>query len=175
MDDAETTGDAEGKEEERHKGKGRKWAKLKAKNALPTWIIAMYDKCGQLTGSKRQEQTDLINKLLCKDKVTGEYVLALNDPIFQEMKRQFHEAKAGHEVVGIIEEEAQTRCGGETQLNRAVAAGRVTKYRKNNCDFYCFLSLLPNTILLSYYHHHTTIIILPSSYCYYHNAIIIMK
>ena len=49
---------------------------------------------------------------------------------------------------GIIEEEAETRCGGPEKLKRAVAAGRVQKYRKNNCDFYCFMSLVPNKILI---------------------------
>ena len=86
-------------------------------------------------------QTNLINKLFKKNPKSGEYDLVLDDPCFREAQKQYHDAKSGSEWDGIILEEAQKRCGGEDQLKRAPAAGRVRKVVKDKIEWFVFRNI----------------------------------
>ena len=125
----------------RDKNKGRKWARLKAANQLPVWVLGLYEQCGQATGRKRDEQTNLINTLFKKNPKSGEYELVLDDPCFREAQKQYHDAKFGNEWDGLILEEAQAKVGGENQLKRALAGGRVRKVVKDKLEWYVFRNI----------------------------------
>ena len=138
--DAEEEADADDLDSAR-KNKGRKWARLKENNQLPVWVLGLYEQCGQASGKKRVERTDLINKLFKKNPKTGEYDLVLDDPSFREAQKQYHDAKSGSEWDGLILEEAEARAGGENQLKRALAAGRVRRVIKDKMEWFVFRNI----------------------------------
>ena len=72
----------------RDKSKGRKFAKLLAGGNMPQWVMNMYNAAGSMTGKKRDEQTDMVNKMFVKSgEVNGvtEYALDLKNPDFEDL------------------------------------------------------------------------------------------
>jgi hypothetical protein len=72
----------------RDKSKGRKFSKLLAGGHLPQWVINMYNAAGQTTGKKRDEQTEIVNKMFVKNgqrNGVDEYALDLKNPEFEDL------------------------------------------------------------------------------------------
>ena len=72
----------------RDKSKGRKFAKLLAGGNMPQWVMNMYNAAGSMTGKKRDEQTEMVNKMFVKTgEVNGvtEYALDLKNPEFEDL------------------------------------------------------------------------------------------
>ena len=55
---------------------------------MPQWVMNMYNAAGSMTGKKRVEQTDMVNKMFVKSgEVNGitEYALDLKNPEFEDL------------------------------------------------------------------------------------------
>jgi hypothetical protein len=62
----------------RDKGKGEKWAKMKATDKLPAYIVDMYEKEARSHSSPRKFRTAMVNKLFTRQ-ADGSYKLNLQD------------------------------------------------------------------------------------------------
>ena len=62
----------------RDKGKGEKWAKMKATDKLPAYIVDMYEKEARSHSSPRKFRSAMVNKLFTRQ-ADGSYKLNLQD------------------------------------------------------------------------------------------------
>lgn len=62
----------------RDKGKGEKWAKMKASDKLPAYIVDMYEKEARSHSSPRKFRSAMVNKLFTRQ-ADGSYKLNLQD------------------------------------------------------------------------------------------------
>ena len=62
----------------RDKGKGEKWAKMRASDKLPAYIVDMYEKEARTHSSPRKLRSTMVNKLF-KRQADGSYTLNLQD------------------------------------------------------------------------------------------------
>ena len=64
----------------RDKGKGEKWAKMKASDKLPAYIVDMYEKEARTHASPKKFRSTMVNKLFTKQ-ADGSYTINLQDTI----------------------------------------------------------------------------------------------
>jgi hypothetical protein len=72
----------------------------------------------------------------------GVYLIKHDNNTFEELYQRFRSTTKKEEKSGVIFEVAKTRCGSAADLTEAVAAGRVVKETKDNCDWYIFKSYI---------------------------------
>ena len=65
----------------RDKGKGEKWAKMKASDKLPAYIVDMYEKEARTQASPRKLRSTMVNKLFTKQ-ADGSYTINLQDTMY---------------------------------------------------------------------------------------------
>ena len=65
----------------RDKGKGEKWAKMKASDKLPAYIVDMYEKGARTQASQRKFRSTMVNKLFTKQ-ADGSYTINLQDTMY---------------------------------------------------------------------------------------------
>ena len=126
----------------RAKGKGVKWATLRAQNRIPKWILDLFDAAGKETGEgKRAEQTKIINALIKEVEGGGSYTVDVGDPMLKEKHKNYFKRESEDLRAGVILEEAEVKCGGSEKLIRAIREGRVTESVRGGHTFYVFRSL----------------------------------
>ena len=65
----------------RDKGKGEKWAKMKASDKLPAYIVDMYEKEARTQASPMKLRSTMVNKLFTKQ-ADGSYTINLQDTMY---------------------------------------------------------------------------------------------
>ena len=68
----------------RDKGKGEKWAKMKASDRLPAYIVDMYEKEARTQASPRKLRSTMVNKLFTKQ-ADGSYTINLQDTMYDAL------------------------------------------------------------------------------------------
>jgi hypothetical protein len=110
----------------RDKGKGEKWAKLRAAGRIPAHIINMFDNVPE-GEQPRQFRTQIINRLFRKT-ANGGFELNANDAMFQQAKSLYDRKFMRDEEVGLVKSVFAGKYFGNNYkaLEDAVACGDVS-------------------------------------------------
>ena len=105
---------------------------------LPPLVKSAYNEAkARPPGERRNACTEVINSYYTRDE-HGKLVAQPSAPIFaqqtENVKNKYFQENQG----GVIKEEAETKCGGEAKLQKAVADGRVKVVEHHGLQMYFF-------------------------------------
>ena len=134
--------DAADNASKRSKGKGEKWAKLKARGALPAHIEEYYNNVPDGV-NPREHRTDVINRLFTQTK-DGKYIMNTNDVMFKQSLAVYNKKYSRDEEIGVAKTVfiAKHFHGDEKAFDRAVEKGDVHCKEHNGKEFYAFQQVI---------------------------------
>ena len=126
-------------DENRDRGKARKYKKLADAKAIPQHIVQMIEEDSKNQPKPRQYKTNLINKLFIKTE-KGDYQMEPNQPVFESFKESVHKQYGRDETEGSPKTVFLWKVfqGKEDVLNAAIAEGSVTEWQQDGITFCAF-------------------------------------
>ena len=126
-------------DENRDRGKARKYKKLADAKAIPQHIVQMIEEDSKNQPKPRQYKTNLINKLFIKTE-KGDYQMKPNQPVFESFKESVHKQYGRDETEGSPKTVFLWKVfqGKEDVLNAAIAEGSVTEWQQDGITFCAF-------------------------------------
>ena len=123
-------------DENRDRGKARKYKKLADAKAIPQHIVQMIEEDSKNQPKPRQYKTNLINKLFIKTE-KGDYQMKPNQPVFESFKESVHKQYGRDETEGSPKTVFLWKVfqGKEDVLNAAIAEGSVTEWQQDGITF----------------------------------------
>ena len=123
----------------RDAGKAKKYKKLSDAGAIPKHILDLIDVQSKKRENPRAEKSKLINNLFSKNEKGG-YDLQAHKPVFEQARVAYYKRYGKDEALGLPKDVFlwQTFHGNEVALEKAIAKGSVTEYKKDGVEFCSF-------------------------------------